>query len=217
MQNDSTILRQFHDKEAMLDFCSLLRENDVPFYLDDNSQRFDVSFANNEARRFYIVRVAQEDLGKARAVADDHDREVIDTLPEDYYLFDFSATELMEILNRQDEWSDFDVALARRRLAEMDILIDDTDIERMKEERMEVLKEPDPEPTTVIVCGYIFSVMGGVLGLIIALFLLTSRKTLPNGERRPMYSDSTRRHGRYMLLVFAVSFILTLTYLLSEL
>jgi hypothetical protein len=217
MQTDSTILRQFHDKEAMLDFCGLLRENDVAFYVDDNSQRFDVTFANNEARRFYIVRVAREDLEKARTVADDHDREVIDALPADYYLFDFSATELMELLNRQDEWSDFDIALARRRLAEMDIVIDDADVERMKEERMEVLKEPDPEPVLAIVCGYVFSVLGGVFGLIIALFLLTSKKTLPTGERQPLYSPATQRHGWYMLLIFAASIILTVLYILSEL
>lgn len=217
MQNASTILRQFHDKEAMLDFCGLLRENNVPFSLDDNSQRFDVTFANDASRRFYIVRVAQEDLEKARAVANEHDRQVIDALSPDYYLFDFSATELMEILNRQDEWSDFDVALARRRLAEMDIVLEDDAVERMKEERLEVLKAPDPEPVLAIVCGYVFSVIGGLIGLIVALFLLTSKKTLPTGERQPLYSPATQRHGWYMLLIFATSTTLTVLYLISQL
>ncbi len=63
---------------------------------------------------------------------------------KDYYLYSFTDDELMEVITKADEWSPFDVVLARKILAEKGKSISDEAIKAINEKRIEELKAPEP-------------------------------------------------------------------------
>src|SRR3989338_2714758 len=91
---------------------------------------------------------------------------------------------------------------------------------KIAEERQEITDEldaPEKENTLIVVCGYIFCVFGGLLGLMLALLILNSKKTTHDGHRVPRYNAATRGHARNMLLIFIVVIILTLFFVGAQL
>ncbi|MDR1553212.1 MAG: hypothetical protein LBS69_07105 [Prevotellaceae bacterium] len=55
-----------------------------------------------------------------------------------------------------------------------------------------------------VFAGYLFSILGGLIGLFIALDYITATKSTDGGEFNK-YNDSTRKAGKGMLIVFAIS------------
>ena len=127
-------------------------------------------------------------------------------------MFDFTNDELYDVLLKYDEWSEFDYALAKKILIERGEKINQEILDSLKSERVNEMNKPEPSQKYWIIAGYIFSILGGFLGLIIGYFIWTSKKSLPNGEKIYSYSDSDRKNGKYIfyigLIIFPILFIL---------
>src|SRR5690606_8199742 len=113
----------------------------------------------------------------------------------------FSNEELYEILLKSDEWNAFDYTLAQKILIHRGKSIDKELLNTLKKERLKDLAKPEGNQKSWIIGGYIFSIFGGLLGLIIGYFLWTSNKTLPNGQKVFSYSENDRRHGKYIFFI----------------
>ncbi|NHN26843.1 hypothetical protein FIA58_014250 [Flavobacterium jejuense] len=135
-------------------------------------------------------------------------------MPEDYYLFSFSDKELIEIIHKKDEWNELDYLLAISLLENRGIEITEEAIEKAKNKRVSQLRKPEKSDSFWIVIGYVFAMLGGLLGFIIGYVLLTQKKTLPNGERVFEYTASDRKHGKNILYVGTFFFIYYLIYFL---
>lgn len=66
-----------------------------------------------------------------------------------------------------------------------------------------------------IVLGYIFSFLGGLVGLAFAINYAFTSQTAVNGEKFPKYNRSTRSHGKAMLILAIGSIIMQLIMRLS--
>jgi hypothetical protein len=104
-----------------------------------------------------------------------------------YYLFSFSDAELMEIIQRPDEWGHLDYVLAKKLLAEKGHLVTPALAEELKQQRMTELARPESTHPRQIFVGYL-------------------TKTPPNGQRVYVYPPAERRHGKRMLVISAISF-----------
>lgn len=62
-----------------------------------------------------------------------------------------------------------------------------------------------------IVLGYIFSFLGGLVGLAFGINYAFTSQTAVNGEKFPKYNRSTRSHGKAMLILAIGSIIMQLT------
>jgi len=71
----------------------------------------------------------------------------------------------------------------------------------LKNERLKHLAKPEENQKPWIIAGYLFSILGGFLGLIIGYFLWTAKKTLPNGKKVYSYSKKDRKHGKYIFYI----------------
>ena len=88
----------------------------------------------------------------------------------------------------------------------------------LKKERLKQLAKPEENQKPWIIGGYIFSFLGGFLGMIIGYFLWTSKKTLPNGERVHSYIEKDRKHGKYIFYIGVIIFPISLIFkVLAEL
>jgi hypothetical protein len=60
--------------------------------------------------------------------------------------------------------------------------------------------------TWLIVLGWIFSVLGGVIGILIGANLATGKAKGPNGEKVYKYDDNSRKQGIPMLAIGTLMF-----------
>ncbi len=203
-------VKEFQDRELLEEYVELFEKAGIPFSLEDSKPRFDATFSNDESRRYYRINVAPVDLKNALALCERMDERIMADLPSDYYLFRFSDEELRDVLVRSFEWNSLDVSLARKILTERGVPFSDEKIAEERQEITDKLDAPEKEDTLIVVCGYIFCLLGGILGLILALVILNSKKTTHDGYRVPRYNAATRSHARNMFLLFIVVIILTL-------
>ena len=116
-----------------------------------------------------------------------------------HYLFDFKDEELFDILASPDEWSAFDYQLARRILDERGIDIDAKLLALLKKTRLQELAQPEEKQTVSLWSAYTFALLGGIIGIVMGWYILTARKTLPDGQRPHLYRASDRRHGPWIM------------------
>jgi len=64
--------------------------------------------------------------------------------------------------------------------------------------------------TGLLVAGYVFSLLGGLIGLAIGSQVWRGKVNTPSGEKAFKYDESSRRHGRVMVFLAAGMMILGL-------
>lgn len=205
-------VKEFQDRELLGDYVELFEKAEIPFSVEDSKPRFDASFANDESRRYYRINVAPLNLNSALELCERMDQKIMAELPSDYYLFQFSDDELQDVLVRSFEWNSLDVMLAKKILLDRGVSFSEASIAYQREELLDELDAPEKGDTILVVCGYIFCLLGGLLGLIIALTILTSQKTTHDGMRIPRYSAGTKKHAQRMLVAFSIGVIVALIY-----
>lgn len=208
MEPEFITYQKFDDPALADDLAETLSGHNIPYQIEKETTGFDPSFVMNNAAVYYAVKVKSADFEKVNALLKEQVNVDADQVQQDHYLFSFTDNELKEVVTKADEWSPFDVVLARKILAERGINISDSEIQHINEERIEELKKPDKPQTTWIIIGYICAFAGGVFGIFIGWYLATGKKTLPDGERVFEYSESDRRHGKYIFYIGIVISVL---------
>jgi len=206
--------QKFNDVALANDLVELLDANNITYFLEEEAQSFNPAFSYTEGKE-YVVKVRPEDFDQINDLLKQDADENIGEVEADYYLLNFTNAELMEVVTKADEWSGFDVQLARKLLAERGNAISDKEIEAIEEKRIEELKEPDARQTTWIIIGYLVSFLGGVFGVFIGWHLKNHKKTLPNGERVFEYSEQDRWHGTIIFYLSVVILVLSVIYRLK--
>ncbi len=198
--------KRFTDPKAAAKFVKFLKEERIPHQIEDSSPTFDVSFSNNEFEKEVHIKLRGSDFQKVEALLVSEESEIsIDDLPEDYYLLEFTNQELMEILIKPDEWSLTDYNLSQKILKSRGKEVDQELLETLRKKRNQELAEPENSAKTWIYAGYIFAILGGLLGIFIGWHLMTFKKTLPDGSRAWGYVKSNRKDGRLILIIGLIS------------
>jgi hypothetical protein len=200
--------QQFNDRGLAEILTSVLYENNIPYIIEEDSLTFNPSFVlNDELSKVYNVKISPNDFTRATQLLQENEDQSTEEIDKDYYLFQFTNDELMEVLEKADEWSSFDYVLAEKILKERGVIIDAQKISTLNESRIKELKVPEPPQTFWIILGYIFAVMGGLIGIFIGWHLAWHKKTLPDGERVYDYNAKDRKHGRIIFYIGLISFV----------
>lgn len=213
MKENYSIFRKFPTLEQALELKELMNENGIDTIVDDNVPPVDITFSGSTLLNEVEIRIKQTDFEKAESILEKSAKNIIDEIEKDYYLFEFTNEELYDILLKSDEWSSFDYTLSQEILKQRGKSIDTDLLNSLKKERLNHLAKPEANQKPWIIGGYVFSILGGFLGLIIGYFLWTSKKTLPNGQKVYSYSESDRKHGKY---IFYIGLIIAPTALLLK-
>lgn len=201
MQESYSIFKKFPTLEQANELKKLLNENGIESLLADNIPTVDITFSGNTLQNEFEIRIKQSDFKKAEEILEKNAENLIDQIDKGYYLFEFTDEELYEILLKSDEWNPFDYTLAQKILKQRGKSVDKALLSSLKNERLKNLAKPEENQKPWIIAGYIFSLLGGFLGLIIGYFLWTSKKTLPNGQKVYSYSANDRKHGKYIFYI----------------
>lgn len=209
MEPEFITYQKFDDPALAEGLIELLEAHGIEYSVQEQTTGFDPSLAMGNATVDYAVKIKAENFEKVNQLLAEAEEKNVGEVAKDYYLFSFTNDELTDVLIKADEWSAFDVVLARKILAEKGISIDDKELKVIEEKRIEELRTPDEPQTLWIVIGYICAFGGGVFGIFIGWYLANGKKTLPNGERVYEYIDNDRRHGRNIFRIGVVVTILT--------
>lgn len=201
MNENYIIFRKFTVLEQAIELQDLLNDHGIESILADNVPPVDITFAGSTLQNEIEIRIKQTDFKQAETILDKDAEELIDQIEKDYYLFAYTNEELYEILLKSDEWNAFDYNLAQKILKQRGKAIDKEMLNALKNERLKDLAKPTENQKPWIIAGYIFSLLGGFLGLIIGYFLWTSKKTLPDGQKVYSYCSNDRKHGKFIFYI----------------
>ena len=213
MEPDFITYQRFNDIALANNLADILQRHNIIYTIEEESLTFNPTFVlNNELSNEYAVKIKSDDFEQVNQLLVEEETTNIDEVEADYYLFKFTNDELIDLLTKADEWSAFDYLLAQKILTERGIAINDKYLAELKEKRIEELKEPETPQTTWIVVGYMAAFLGGILGIFIGWHLLSSKKTLPNGEKVYDYNEDDRKQGRNIfylsIIIFAIAVVI---------
>ncbi len=200
------VFRKFTDLENAKSVAAELKTVGLDCKLVDNSPPVDITFTGNTLNNQLELYVKQTEFDKAREHFEKLATNELDNVSPNHYLFEFSNEELYEILLKPDEWSSLDQKLAQKILIDKGQPINADMMEALRKQRIKDLSKPEPSQKTWLYAGYLFAILGGILGLIIGWHIYRNRKTLPNGEKVFSYSEHDRRHGRIIAYLGAFLF-----------
>ena len=213
MEPDFITYQRFNDIALPNNLADILQRHSITYTIEEESLTFNPTFVlNNELANEYAVKIKSEDFEQVNQLLVEEETTNIDEVEADYYLFKFTNDELIDLITKADEWSAFDYLLAQKILTERGITINDKYLAELKEKRIEELKEPETPQTIWIVVGYMAAFLGGILGIFIGWHLLSSKKTLPNGEKVYDYNEDDRKQGRNIfylsIIIFAIAVVI---------
>jgi hypothetical protein len=200
MPSEFLTFQKFKDRGLALELGALLEENGIEYEMDDKTD-FGLGFADSEMIKEYRIRLRKEDFSKADELLQRAYAKEVDSAEKDHYLFSFTDEELMDIINKRDEWSPFDFMLAQKILRERGKEIKPEAIAAIDKQRIEELAKQERSPDNWIFIGYALTLMGALGGFFIAWHLTSYKKTLPNGETVYGYAESVRKHGNRIFIL----------------
>jgi hypothetical protein len=222
MEPEFITYQKFNDAALAGELAGQLEQHGIEYQIEEESLTFNITFVlNDPLQKEYAVKIKSGDFEKVNQLLKDDESKNIDGVDKDYYLFSFTDDELMDVLTKADEWSAFDVVLARKLLAERGKDISEATISSINEKRIEELKKPEASQLTWVIIGYIIALGGIILpffvsaiGFFIGWHLASYKKTLPDGARVYGYNETDRVHGKRIFYLGITVFVLSLGYLL---
>lgn len=199
--NNLITYRTFLNKEDALELIEALSKNNIPNLLEDNKASFDPTFVNIDENDRFFLKIPKEHFETADQIQLELANKIINSISHDHYLFEFTDDELIEVINKKDEWSKIDYLLAQKLLKERGKTVSQESIDASQKQRIIELSNPEPASIYVLIMGYIFAFIGILLGILIGWHLRSYKKLLPNGERVYAYSDKSRKHGTIIIII----------------
>ncbi len=207
MADSFLTFQKFSDLNLAKNAGRVLKQHDIQYEIETSGNNFDPSFAFNSFDAEIRIKIKQEDFANARNALEEFYSETLENVESGYYLFDYSDTELKDIVAKPDEWGYFDYLLAIKILKDRGLEIKPDEIEKLKENRLKSLYDPAAASRMLILIGYTAAIFGGILGLVIGLVIFSNKKTLPNGQTIYIHTDKDRKNGKIIVVVSVISIL----------
>lgn len=202
--------KKIHNQERVNTLTQVLSDNGIQFEIAEDRDSLDSLYGDKHFSRQFYIKINKDDFAKADAALLNLSNQELENVDKDHYLYGFSDEELFDILAKPDEWNEFDYQLSKKILKDRGREISSDTIELLKGQRIKELAKPETGQRSWIYAGYVFALLGGLLGIFIGLHLSTFKKTLPNGERVRGYSRNDREHGNRILIIGLIMFVVSL-------
>jgi hypothetical protein len=205
------VYKKFYEQDRANGLTEILADNGIDFELTEDRESLDSLYGDKQFSKQYFVKINGDDFKKVDSILLKLSEKELETVDKDHYLYSFTDEELFEIVSKPDEWNEFDFQLSKKILHERGKEINQDTIDLLKKQRLNDLAKPEEGQRNWIYAGYLFALLGGLLGVFIGWHLSTYRKTLPNGQQVYGYKQADRVHGRRIWIIGIIMFIITLT------
>ncbi len=217
--------KRFHTAEQATEIIALLQEHQIPVNYEEEVILNNVYTGQNFDQR-HLVKIPAEYFSKADTLLKNQINLSLDEVEPDYYLLSFSTDELKEVINKKDEWGDYDYVLALKLLEKQGIHYSPEQLDGLGNSRIETLSKTQDLPKLWQIVGFLSPLLLlcpfipfidylSFLGIFIGAFVRLTKKTLPDGTRIYAFSEKTREQGKWMLLTGPVLILLCFTILIK--
>ncbi len=210
------VYRTYHEQDSASELAKTLTDHGIEFQVIEDRESLDSLYGYKPFNKQYFVKIAGDDFPKANSILARLSEQEVNTADKDHYLFRFTDQELFEIISKPDEWNEFDVQLSKRILGERGKVISQETIELLRTQRINDLSRPDEGQKNWIYAGYLFAMLGGLIGVFIGWHLSTYKKTLPNGQQIYGFKQADRRHGRRIFILGVINVVIALIIRFSD-
>jgi hypothetical protein len=202
----------FSDAETAADFAEKLTAADIVYILESDPKMLDAAIIGSSSGSEIIIKLQSDDFERAHEFLGNYYKRLIENINSDYYLFEFSDKELLEIISKPDEWGYLDYQLAQKILNDRGKQLDSIAIQKYKDDRIEELSKPAKASRSLLILGYCFFIpFGSVVSILVGRYLLYDKKVLPNGQSVFSFTDKNRRHGKRMIKVGTILLFISVT------
>ncbi len=199
--------QKFNSMEEAEGLISSLKDNGVNVQIEDASPPVDLTFSGNTLQNEIRIKVKQSDFETANQFLEKQAEQLVDKFSDEHYLYDFTDDELIEIIEKPDEWSKVDYLLSQKILKKRGHEISKEKVEELRQKRIDELRKPEKGHKGWLIFGFISAILGGLLGIFLGWFHWTFKKTDPTGQRVYAYDQQTRKIGQGIFWIGLVSFI----------
>ncbi len=205
--------KTFWNLDEASEALQILKNNDVRSRIEKLNNN-SISQLTNTGVEQYILLIDESNIEKANGILKSYIGQIDLT---EHPFIDYSNDELLDILKKQDKWDSDEPEVAKALLKQRDVKIEENDILKWKEDRLNELRKPTSGNILIIIAGFVFSTIGiytfwgfGLLclliygfGLAIGFNYFLHKKKLPQGEFVWNYTKNTRYIGM-TIIVFNV-------------
>jgi hypothetical protein len=202
--NDFVPFQSFFTEDEATPIMETLKENNIEYKIEKLKEPLGSIIAGEITQDKIFLQIRSTDFQKANEVLDKVILNNIPTLEKDYYLFTFTNNELLEIIQKPDEWSRQDFLIARKILNDRGADLPDEKINAIKTTRIKELAKQESGDSFWIILGYALALLGGIMGFAVGLPFIFAKKTLPDGNRIYIYNKNTRQHGKFIAMLTGI-------------
>jgi hypothetical protein len=201
MEKEFLIYKSFTDADVAAEVADTLNQNGIHFQIENTSSPIDPLLIGSSLSADIRLKLYSEDFSRADKVLNDFYARQIQSVPADYYLYDFSNDELLEILQKPDEWGTLDYSLAPEILRQRGVDTTENQLLEFKSNRLKEVAQTEKLGRSWILLGYFIAFVFSPLGVFFASAILTFKKTLPDGDKVFSYHPDDRWHGKRILII----------------
>jgi hypothetical protein len=150
--------RKYNDQVLLVEMLDLLKQNGVDYIVDDTAN-FDITYTTSETRKEFRLKLQKDDFKRADNLLLNAYSKHLNEVDSNHYLLEFSNEELIDVLAKPDEWSQFDYLLAQKILKEKGQEISAAQIESLQDSRIKELSKPAENQTGLIIFAYIAALL----------------------------------------------------------
>lgn len=206
--------RKYNSIEEAGSLLDTFKSNGIEYSIESIAPTVDLSFQGDTHLHEVNILIPADKFEDANQLLESLAKESIGKIDKDHYLLKFKDEELLEILERQDEWGPDDVVLAQVILSDRGNPIDKNDLIQFKESRLVKLRSPLKASRFWLNIAFVLVLLGGLAGVLIGWAVRYSKKTLYNGEQVYIYDAPSRNRAFNIMLAGIVLFIIWLIIIL---
>lgn len=210
-EDDFEFFRDFFVLDQAEFVVNLLKSATIPYKLEKSQTVIDEAIVGNTLTPKFVLRLPPVFFEKANDLIRSN-TQISDAYLEEHYLDQLDENELIEILEKPDEWSIEDGLVAQRILANRGKEISEEEIQQMQEERRTLLRTGRSESRGKILSFYLlslavsffFSAFYVLAGLGLSWYYWKDTNVDATGYKYFSFDESTRKFGQNMFWFWLV-------------
>ena len=210
--NEFITFQKFNSILEAEELIATLTAHEIIFQIEEVTPTVDITFSGNTLHNEIRIKIKPSDFVSANQILEKHAEQQIDEFTEDHYLYQFTNDELIEIIEKPDEWSKEDYLLSQKILKSRGHEIVKEKVEEIRQNRIANLRKPEQGQIGWLIFGFISAIFGGLFGVFIGWFHWRFKKTDPTGQRIYAFNEKTRKRGQVIFWLGLISFIIWAVY-----
>jgi hypothetical protein len=132
--------QKFPDMQDASELLTLLKNNNIPYQIDDSGQRF--SLVSNPLDNFVVVKIQEENIQKTNELLSIKEDKDFEKIEDDHYLYTFSDEDIIDAIANQSEWSNLEIKIANKIAKERNLELTAETLNKAKRKKLkEIVNE----------------------------------------------------------------------------